>query len=283
MAESQDGIHWKAWDKPLKIVYHGEELLWCNDARLTVLDDKLYLSFCYNCAHGERPGIAVWKGGCEFETVFLGVPQQRNMILCPEKINGRYWRLERPAVLYGGTFNIWVGFSPDLRHWGDQELLLGVEDVPFANVKIGGGPPPVRTAKGWLLFFHAVDEDPSRKIVYPDGTAWDRRYTAGAALYDLNDPTRLIAMTKQPILVAETEYETGNIEKFWREDVVFPCGAVLENDNLLRLYYGAGDYSTCMATLSLDDLWSIMTPCSRIAERATVAFRLEDRNPEHQE
>lgn len=275
---SEDGIHFEMSGEFIRVHYQGEILPWVCDARLTVLEDELYLSFCFENQHSERPGIARWRGsGVDFDAVCIGLPQQRNMVLCPEKIKGLYMRLERPSNQWGDPFHIWYSFSPDLRYWGDSELLLGCEDVPFANQKIGAGAPPIRTEHGWLLIFHAVDDDPARMITYPGGRKWQRRYTAGAALFSLDDPTKLIGITKQPLLVAEAPYETGDMTRFWVENTLFPCGAVLEEDrNTLRIYYGAGDCNTCLATVKLTELWPQLTPCSRLAKRATVPFRIQD-------
>ena len=142
--------------------------------------------------------------------------------------------------------------------------------MPFATFKIGAAAPPVETEKGYLLFFHSVDDDPAREIVYPGGAKWCSRYTCGAVLLDRDDPFKILAMTRKPLLVPEKDYETGNMELFWRENVVFPCGAVLEKD-IVRLYYGAGDYSTCMAEIRLDELWAEMVPYSRKTREATVS------------
>ena len=272
LAESADGIHWTAHKQPIRFHWKGQELGWVNDARLTVLENQLYLSFCCNCIHGERPGFAVWKGGDDFEVVCLGIPAQRNMVLCSDRIHGKFWRMERPQTKreFG---DIWMSYSEDLIHWGEAELLLGVEDVPFANVKIGAAAAPVKTERGYVLFFHAVDDDPAREIeyVYQNWTCkWCSRYTCGAVLLDADDPFKILAITRRPLLVPEMSYETGNKELFWRENVIFPCGAVLEPGNIIRLYYGAGDYSTCMAEIALEDLWKEMTPYSRMTPTATV-------------
>ena len=274
---SDDGIRFEIEPEPLRVHYKGEILPWVCDARLTVLEDELYLSFCFENQHSERPGIARWRGkGVDFDAVTIGIPQQRNMVLWPEKIGGRYMRMERPSNQWGDPFHIWYSFSPDMRYWGDWELLLGCEDVPFANAKIGAGAPPIRTDRGWLLIFHAVDSDPDRVAIVAGGRKWSKRYSAGAALFDLDDPTKLIAITKQPLLVAEAPYETGT-PGLWTEFTIFPCGAVLEDDRkTLRIYYGAGDTSTNLATTTLPELWSVMTPASRMAERATVPFHIED-------
>ena len=72
-----------------------------------------------------------------------------------------------------------------------------------------------------------MDNDPAREIVYPDGSPWCSRYTCGAVLLDREDPFRVIARTSKPLLVPEKDYETGNAALFWRENVIFPCGAIL--------------------------------------------------------
>ena len=275
LAESNDGIHWTSFSEPIKFHWKGKLLTWIGDARLTVLEDKLYCSFCFNSLHGERPGLAVWTGGVDFEVISLGIPAQRNMVLCPYKINGKYWRMERPVILPvvgDSQYCIWGSYSNDLIHWGEAELVLGVEDVPFATFKIGTAAPPIKTNKGFVLFFHSVDDNPARMVVYPDGAKWCSRYTCGAALLDKDDPMKVIAITKKPLLVPEMDYETGNMELFWRENVIFPCGLVQEDDNTLRLYYGAGDYSTCMAEIKLDELLNEMTPYTRKSEDATITL-----------
>ena len=274
---SDDGIHFTMEKEPIRVHYKDRILPWVCDSRLTVLEGELYLSFCFENQHSERPGIAKWRGrGTDFDAVCIGIPQQRNMILWPEKVNGYYMRLERPSNQYREPFHIWYSKSPDLRFWGDSELLLGCEDVPFANCKIGGGAPPLKTDKGWLLIFHSVDTDPDRSMDVPACKGWNKRYTCGAALFDLEDPSNLIAITKTPLLAAEASYETDPGQWFVN-NTIFPCGAVLmEDNNTLRIYYGSCDYSTNLAETTLEELWSVMTPCSRMAEYATVPFRIEE-------
>ena len=270
LAESSDGLNWIAHDKPVNFYYRGEKITCVNDSRLTVLENKLYMSCCFNSLYGERPTIFEWKGGDDFEAVCVGVPNQRNMVLCGDKINGKYWRLERPSS-YEPTFAIWASYSPDLKYWGESELLLGVEDVPYATRKVGAASPPIKTDKGYLLFFHAVYKDPELLVTYPDGSKWNLRYTCGAMLLDADDPFKVIALTRKPLLVAEKDYETGDMVRFWRENVVFPCGAILKDD-IIRLYYGAGDCNVCLAEITLDDLWAEMTPYTRLNKTATVSF-----------
>ncbi|HEX2979458.1 MAG TPA: hypothetical protein VHO48_04270 [Anaerolineaceae bacterium] len=141
-------------------------------------------------------------------------------------------------------------FSPDLRFWGDSHLLLRVEDVPFANEKIGPGAPPVRTPYGWLTIFHVVDHDPSRgKNGWEE--RWTKRYTAGVCLLDLDDPRKVIGMSPAPLMTPEEKYET---EGGFRNNVIFPTGLILEDDGEVKIYYGAADTVICLATAQVDDL-----------------------------
>ena len=278
MGWSDDGIHWEMEPELMRVHYKGKLLPWVVDSRLTVLEDGLYLSFCFENQHSERPGIAKWRGtGVDFDVVCLGIPQQRNMVLFPEKVNGMYMRLERPSNQYGDPFHIWYAVSPDLEFWGRQELFLGCEDVPWANKKIGAGAPPVKTDRGWLLIFHAVDADPARAVDVPARKGWDRRYACGAALFDKDDPTKLIAITKKPLIVAEAPYETG-YKGLFVENTIFPEGALLDprDPETLMIYYGAGDANTCLATIKLQDLFNSLTPAKRMAQYAIVPFRVEE-------
>jgi beta-1,4-mannooligosaccharide/beta-1,4-mannosyl-N-acetylglucosamine phosphorylase len=85
------------------------------------------------------------------------------MVLFPEKIGGRFCRYERAVNTFGANFladdqaMMWMSYSPDGRHWGDSQHVLATESIPFANSKMGPGAPPVRTDKGWLTTFHAVE------------------------------------------------------------------------------------------------------------------------------
>ena len=149
--------------------------------------------------------------------------------------------------------DLWLAASPDLAHWGSPQCVLGVEDVPFANDKIGPGEPPVRTEKGWLTTFHAVDIDPARgKNGWED--RWQKRYTVGIMLLDLEDPARVIGMSQQPLLAPEADYETTG---GFRCDVLFPGGMILEESGEVKIYYGAADTVECLATADVAYLLSL--------------------------
>lgn len=256
LAESNDGIHWNVSNQPFITVedLHDPDVTKVYDPRLTVIDGECYLCFAVDTRHGVRGGIAKTNDLKHIEVLSLTAPDNRNMVLFPEKINGKYVRLERPFPVYsrGGIdrFDVWMSYSEDMRYWGDTRLLLAVEDIPFANDKIGPGAPPVKTDQGWLTLFHTVDIDRSRG---KNGweSKWQKRYCAGIMLLDLDDPSKIIGISKEPLLAPETKYE---VEEGFRTNVIFPGGMILEESGEVKIYYGASDTVECMATARVEDL-----------------------------
>ena len=253
LAFSADGIKWEVEPKPC-FELRDREITRAYDPRLTVLDGRCYMCFAVDTHHGVLGGIAVTDDFRDFEILHMTTPDNRNMVLFPEKVGGRYVRPERPFPVYSRgvpeRFDTWISYSPDLRYWGDSRLLLAVEDVPFANAKVGPGAPPVKTRAGWLTTFHAVDFDPNRG---KNGwePAWRKRYTAGIMLLDLDDPGKVIGLYREPLLAPEAPYE---IEGGFRNNVIFPGGMILEDTGEVKIYYGAADTVECLATAHVDDL-----------------------------
>lgn len=253
LATSDDGVHWTPSAKPC-FAYSDGDVTRVYDPRLTVIDGKCYVCFAADTRHGIRGGVAVTEDFERFEIISLSAPDNRNMVLFPEKIDGKFARLERPMPVYsrGGRdrFDIWFADSPDLRYWGNNKLVMGVEHVPFANDKIGPGAPPVKTKWGWLTAFHAVMRDESRGK-HGWEAKWTKQYYAGIALLDLNDPSRVIGMSKEPLIAPELPHET---DVGFRTDVIFPGGMILEPDGEVKIYYGAADTVECLATANVEDL-----------------------------
>jgi len=254
LAFSDDGVKWDVQDRPC-LDMSNDEFHNTYDPRITVMNDKCYMSFGMDTNHGVRGGIAVTEDFENFDILSISAPDNRNFTIFPELFDGKFIRLERPFPIYGRPgyperFDIWISRSPDLKYWGDSELLLGVEHVPFADLKLGAGPPPVRTAKGWLTVFHASDFNPEReKNGYED--TWKKRYCAGIMLLDLENPYKIVSMSTKPLIVPEADYETKD---GYRNNVIFPTGLILEDDGEVKIYYGAADTSMALATARLDDL-----------------------------
>lgn len=257
IAYSDDGIKWQVGEKPVFAI-SDDEIKRAYDPRITFIDGRFVICFAVDTKHGVCGGMAVSDDLEHYEIKSISVPENRNMVLFPEKINGNYVRLERPMPVYsrgGDRFDIWLSESPDLVYWGKSRLVMGTEHVPFCNDKIGPGAPPIKTDKGWLTVFHSVDIDPERG---KNGweSAWRKRYSIGVALLDLRDPSKVIGYSKRPLIVPEGKYE---MEEGYRTNVVFPCGLIAEEDGTVKIYYGASDTVVCLATANLDDLLALCT------------------------
>jgi len=255
LAFSDDGIRWIVQPKPC-FAWEDDEIKRPYDPRLVVLDGRCYMCFAVDThKYGTRAGIAVTEDFDRFEILGLTTGENRNLVLFPEKIGGQYFRLERPFHHPGYWTHIWIGASPDLRYWGDYDVLLGFEQVPFANFKIGPAAPPVKTRKGWLATFHAVDLDEQRPKTGWDKD-WQMRYTAGVMLLDLENPRKLIGFCKDPLMAPEASYET---QHGYRDNVIFPGGMIVEDSGEVKIYYGAADTCECLATAHIDDLLALCT------------------------
>ncbi len=253
LAYSDDGIHWDVQDKPC-FSLQDDDIKRAYDPRLTVIDGRCYMCFATDTYHGLRGGIAVTDDFEHFEVLHMTTPDNRNMVLFPEKIGGCYVRLERPMPVYGNggidRFDTWLSKSPDLKFWGESRLVIDVADVPFANDKVGPGAPPVKTEKGWLTTFHAVIRDNSYG---KNGweAKWQKQYYAGIMLLDLEDPSKVIGLYDKPLIATDRAYER---EDGFRCDVIFPGGMILEDSGEVKIYYGAADTVECMARADVNDL-----------------------------
>jgi beta-1,4-mannooligosaccharide/beta-1,4-mannosyl-N-acetylglucosamine phosphorylase len=251
IAFSNDGIKWEVAPEPC-FELKDDDIMHVYDPRLTVIERRCFMCFAVDTRHGVRGGIAVTDDFETFEILTMTAPDNRNMVLFPEKINGEFVRLERPFPVYGRSedeaFDIWISTSPDCKYWGNHRLLLGAENVPFCNSKIGPAAPPVKTEKGWLTTFHAVEK--VDREIYSWHRKWNKIYYAGIMLLDLDDPTRIIGICNEPVLKPEAPYELEGM----RGEVIFPGGMILEDSGEVKIYYGAADTVECLATAHVDDL-----------------------------
>lgn len=170
----------------------------------------------------------------------------RNVILFPEKIGGRYAMLHRPMDWAGNGYgtpvpSIWLATGDDLLTMREDRLLATPRHT-WEQRKMGANTPPLRTRHGWLFLYHGVGED--------------HRYRIGAMLLDLQDPTRVLHRTPECILEPEAPYELDGPYV----GCVFPCGKVVINGTLF-VYYGAADRFVAVATCRLDELLSHLLDC----------------------
>jgi predicted GH43/DUF377 family glycosyl hydrolase len=169
-------------------------------------------------------------------------PEDKNAALLPDRIDGKWILFHRPKTEYGGAHGeILLSRSSDLLSWSAPEQVLKPRaGAWWDSLRIGIGPPPLRTEHGWLIIYHGVKE-----------TVAGTLYRVGLALTDLEQPARLLCRLPQWVLAPLAPYEReGDVP-----NTVFPCGLIHDAENgEVRLYYGAADTSICLATARLDDL-----------------------------
>ena len=130
-------------------------------------------------------------------------------------------------------------FSDSLTYW-DNPKLLREPKYEWEFIQIGNSGSPIKTDKGWLLLTHGV------------GAV--RTYAIGAILLDLNDPSKVIAEIKEPVLIPEESERNGYVP-----NVVYSCGSILHNGWLV-MPYAASDTRSGIAKYKLDDLLAQMVP-----------------------
>jgi len=248
VAFSRDGLTIDSFGEEAFLPANRYETFGVEDARLTRIDDRFYFTYVAVSEHGVVTSLASTSDFKSFERHgIIFCPENKDVVLFPEKIDGQYVALHRPSLeSHFGTPEIWIARSPDLCHWGSHRRLLGSE-VAWATAKIGGGTPPIRTDQGWLTLFHGH--------VSPDTGEGVGAYVAAALLLDLDQPERMIGFSARPVMVAEQEFERSG----FLPDIVFPTVLVRREDHLL-VYYGAADTATGVAQYALNDLLSSVTP-----------------------
>ncbi len=250
VARSSDGESgWSFDDEPLlrPNEHHPEEIWGCEDPRLTWLPEREEWVIAYTAFSRRGPLVSLAFTRDFREVRRLGPtmpPEDKDAALFPRRFGKRWAMIHRPSPLRGGA-HMWISFSPDMRHWGDHELMLEARDGAWWDAgKIGLGPPPLETSEGWLVMYHGAHQTASGPI-----------YRAGLALLDLEDPRRVIRRSADWVLGPCMPYElAGDVSK-----VVFPGGWVHdEATGLLSLYYGAADTSVALATAAFSDVMAVI-------------------------
>lgn len=243
---SDDGITWRIEPERIHFVpdnptaaeiVHFE---YAYDPRVCWIEDRYYVTWC-NGYHGPTIGVGYtydFETFYQMENAFL--PFNRNGVLFPRRINGKYAMLSRPSDNGHTPFgDIYYSESPDMVHWGRHRFVMGTKGG-WQSTKIGAGPTPIETSEGWLLIYHGV-------LTSCNGFV----YSFGAALLDLDQPWRVIARGQPYLLAPQAPYErTGDVP-----NVAFPCAALVDADSgRLAIYYGGADTVTCLAFAYVDDV-----------------------------
>ncbi len=205
------------------------------DARFVrFIDDDGSILYCatYTAYNGRAilPQFIETQDFLHFRVLTLNgdAVQNKGMALFPRRIAGRYAMLSRQD-----DENLFIMFSDSLHHWSNPQVILRPTER-WESVKIGNCGSPIETEAGWLVITHGVG--PMRK------------YCIGAALLDLEDPTRVLGHLSEPLLSPE-----GNEREGYVPNVVYSCGSLVHGRDLI-LPFAMSDTATAIATVSLDDL-----------------------------
>lgn len=247
LARSQDGIHFNIDEKPFLFPARMDESYGIEDARITFLDDKYWITYTAVSENGPGVGLAVTTDFVNVERVGMILPPpNKDVALFPQKVGGKYRLLHRPMVSDIGKPSVWLAESIDGTHWGNHRFLFGgrgqsspgLDDARFAweGGKIGAGPEPILTDEGWLVCYHGADET--------------HAYSLALALLDKDDPTKILDRSEAPLLSPELLWER---EGFF-PNVVFSNGWVQwpegsANAGQIWVYYGAADSGVGLAEL----------------------------------
>jgi predicted GH43/DUF377 family glycosyl hydrolase len=241
IALSDDGINFEIDPAPAVFPQTDYETYGLEDPRITQIGELFYISYKVVSQYGIATGLLTTTDFKEFKRHgIIFCPENIDVVLFGEKIGGKFYALTRPVPCHIGPRGIWLASSSDAINWGGHRPLILPRPGGFDGSKTGGSCVPIRTDDGWLVIYHGSDEDD--------------KYSLAAALLDIDDPSKVIAIAEKPLMQPEADYEV----KGFYGNVVFACGAITAPDGTVTIYYGASDESTAAATTTVAKILSTM-------------------------
>ena len=267
-------------EKPVIVPEYDYEKMGTEDPRITFLDGRYYLFYTAysgknatvalatsdDLVHFKKEGVIIPKISYDeaedifrlktklnpryklFEKVYRSINGddvllwEKDVVLFPKKINGQMAMLHRilPGIQFV-TFSEWKDLNLDYwkKYLSELNKHIVLDPVSgFESAYVGAGCVPIETEAGWLLIYHSVEIKNKNKI-----------YRASAALLDKKDPRKVLKRLPYPLFEPKERWEKEGIV----DNVVFPTGAVVEDD-ILYIYYGAADLRIGLVTMSLSEL-----------------------------
>ena len=232
-AVSSDMLTWKRRTNPVLKNNVPQEARGPEDPRIVKIEDKFYMNYTgfkgdnhndYRICLATSTDLIHW----ERQGVVLDEPN-KDAAIFPKKIGGLYWMFHRRSP------DIWIAHSKDLKEWTGHQRIVTPRPGKWDSLRIGIAGPPLLIDDGWLLLYHGVDEH--------------HVYRLGVMLLDRNDPTRVIAHQDDPIIEPELEWEING----YVPNVIFSCGAVIQ-DGQLYCCYGGADTVIGVARIAVKDI-----------------------------
>ena len=242
---SEDGIHWNI--NPTRIMFEQAEKSteevnqwgYGYDPRVCFIEDRYWVTWCN--AYGWKPTIGVgytydFKTFYQCENAFL--PFNRNGVLFPRKIDGKYVMFSRPSDSGHTPFgDMYISQSPDMKYWGEHRHVMGPLKG-WESKKIGAGPIPIETDEGWLCFYHGVLESCNGFV-----------YSFSACILDKEQPWKVKYRCGEYLINPREIYEcVGDVQ-----NVTFPCATLCDADTgRIAIYYGCADTCVGLAYTTVD-------------------------------
>ena len=241
---SKDGFSWEIDEEPIhfdKTDPQIQDFQYGYDPRVVWIEDRFYVTWCN--AYGWKPTIGVaytydFRSFHQIENAFL--PFNRNGVLFPRRINGNYMMMSRPSDSGHTPFgDIFISQSPDMIYWGKHRHVMS-PSMPWESTKIGAGPVPIETDRGWLIFYHGV-------LTSCNGYV----YSFSAAQLDKEEPWKVLRRGREYLISPQTAYEcVGDVP-----NVTFPCANLVDADTgRIAIYYGCADTCTGLCFTTVDDV-----------------------------
>ena len=238
-------------EKPTFIGRPGESEYGVEDPRITKMKDGYYMTYVGISLHeGVSTYLAYSKDLKKWKRLGLIFREQnKDAVIFPEKINGKYIALNRPESMFDFSKpGIWISFSKDLIYWGRDRHLIRPRKDSWESERVGAGSVPIKTKKGWLLIYHGVQRKDETNI-----------YSAGGILLDLKNPEKIIARSppKKPLFKPTQKYEKNG----FISNVVFPTGAIMDlNNKDLLIFSGGSDSVISVRKIKLKDILDNLKP-----------------------
>lgn len=251
VARSRDGVHFTVEAAPAIAPMEAMEEYGVEDPRATFIDGRWYITYVSVSRWGITTSLASTRDFRSFERHgLMFLPDQKDVVLFPERVAGRYRALTRPmSGSFGKVLGIWAASSDDRLSWGGHVPICMPRPGYWDERRTGASAVPFRVDAGWLELYHGVDHD--------------AHYAVGALLLDADDPTRVLARSPRPIIAPEEEYERNGIFN----DTIFPCGHLDLGGGRIRLYYGAADSVLAAADFDVAEIVKSLEPWSGATER----------------
>ncbi len=238
LARSKDGLHFNVDDRPFLTAGNEYEAFGIEDPRITPLDGRYY--FTYSSA-SECGIVTSLASTADFREVrregVLFQPDNKDVVLFPGKIGGKFYALTRPSSSYYGKPDIWIAESENLLDWGGHKRIAAIRPGLWDSARVGGGAVPFLTDRGWVEIYHGADAG--------------NCYCLGILLLDRQEPWKVLARSSKPLIVPCEDYE---MQGFFG-NVMFSCGCTRDGDRI-TVYYGSADESMSCFTLELADVWA---------------------------